>query len=420
MYLLVTHIPIFTDGPRAYLHNGWLRDVLLARDWLAPPFGQLTLLAPWRPAEGASGQLDQVDAASGIDVVPVFDDRCRTTQFWRTERKRWLGTVSQYLPRADVLHASMDDMYRPMSQLAFAAACRGGVATVFVGPDMDLHAMWEDEMRRQPWRKRVRMRLYLAAFDSALRRHLPRADLALLKEGAIYERYARLAAHPRAFCHTMYSAEHVISPSALDQRIAGLRTSRPLRLVYCGRLVRRKGVHVSLELLMHAQKQGVAVQFDIIGGGPEEATLRQCVSDLRLGDAVRFLGQLPYGPELIQRLSGYDALLFTPLMEDTPRMLYDGYAAGLPVLATAIPFVRHRADCDGAAVTFAVGDAEGGAAALVLLDRDRSALGEMMRRARAAGLNHAIENWYRRRAEWTVEAVERSRRRRNTRSLRPA
>ena len=48
--LLVTHIPIFVKGPTAYLENGWLRDVLLARDWLAAPFGSLSLLAPWRPA----------------------------------------------------------------------------------------------------------------------------------------------------------------------------------------------------------------------------------------------------------------------------------------------------------------------------------------------------------------------------------
>jgi len=409
MYLLVTHIPVFTEGPDAYLENGWLRDVLLAREWLAEPFGRLTLLAPRRPLPADAKGLARVDASGGVDVVPSFDDRARTIPFWRTEKARWLATVRDLLPRADVVHASMDNMYRPMAQLAFRAAHAAGVPTVFVGPDMDLHEVWKDQLGIGPWRERARKRVYLRIFDRALQGHLSRADVSMLKEGAVYDRYARHAREARAFCHTMYTAADVMPEGDLEARIASLGEPRPLRLVYCGRLVRRKGVHVGIELIRRAREMGASVQFDVIGDGPDQAGLEEQVRRHGLQDHVRFLGSFPYGPGIIRRLSTYDLLLFTPEEEDTPRMLYDGYAAGLPVLGTAIQFVQHRAAAERAAVVFGVGDAGAGAEALVRLDRDRPSLAPLMRRARAAGADHSSENWFRRRREWTLEAVERRR-----------
>jgi glycosyltransferase involved in cell wall biosynthesis len=208
----------------------------------------------------------------------------------------------------------------------------------------------------------------------------------------------------------MYTAADVVSEQVVESRIATLDGDRPIRLVYCGRLVRRKGVHVSVAMIGRAVEKGARVEFDVIGDGPEEQALREQARQLGLEGRVRFLGSFPYGPDLMRRLRDYDLLLFTPEEEDTPRMLYDGYAAGLPVLGTAIQFVRHRAATDRAAVMFAVGDAEAGAEELARLDRDRSALAPLVRRARSAGLDHSSENWFRRRREWTLEAVERRRR----------
>jgi glycosyltransferase involved in cell wall biosynthesis len=409
MYLLVTHIPVFTDGSSALVETGWLRDVLLAREWLASPFGRLTLLAPSLPLPEDPKGLSRVESSAGIDVVTPFDERTRARGFWLHERARWMDSVRRLLPQADVVHASMDDLYRPMAQLAFRAAHAAGVPTVFVGPDMDLHEVWKDQLEVGGWRERVRKRLYLLAFDRVLAGHLSRADVSLLKDGAVHDRYARYAREPRAFGHTMYGAADVLGEGELESRIARLGDTRPLRLVYCGRLVRRKGVHVSLDLVRRAREKGAAVEFDVIGDGPDEPGLRKLAGALGLRDAVRFLGSFPYGPDLMRRLAEYDLLLFTPEEEDTPRMLYDGYAAGLPVLGTAIQFIRHRAAQESAAVVFGVGDVEAGAEELVRLDRDRTALASLMRRARSAGLEHCSERWFRRRREWTLEAVDRRR-----------
>jgi glycosyltransferase involved in cell wall biosynthesis len=104
-------------------------------------------------------------------------------------------------------------------------------------------------------------------------------------------------------------------------------------------------------------------------------------------------------------LANYDAMLFTPIAEDTPRMIFDGYAAGLPLLGYGIDYVREREAEDGAARSVPVRDAAGAASMLCALDRERQLLANLTRRAREAALYHAADAWYRRRAEWTYEAA---------------
>jgi glycosyltransferase involved in cell wall biosynthesis len=108
---------------------------------------------------------------------------------------------------------------------------------------------------------------------------------------------------------------------------------------------------------------------------------------------------------LIADLAGYDALFFTPTAEDTPRMIFDGYAAGLPLIGYGIDYVRERAQEDGAARAVPAGDAAAAAALLCQLDRDRESLAALALRAHEAARYHAADAWYRRRAEWTYEAA---------------
>lgn len=88
-------------------------------------------------------------------------------------------------------------------------------------------------------------------------------------------------------------------------------------------------------------------------------------------------------------------------------MIFDGYAAGLPLLGYDIDYVRERADEEKATVVLPLGDRETGADRLAALCRDRAKPAELARAARRAAEYHSAENWYRRRADWTIEAVER-------------
>jgi glycosyltransferase involved in cell wall biosynthesis len=228
-----------------------------------------------------------------------------------------------------------------------------------------------------------------------------RAGLSLLKGRALMERYGGAAANARSFLDTSHSERDVIDEGRLEARLATLGRDRPLRLVYCGRLVERKGVDHSIRMVRGAGALGARVSLDIIGDGPQ----REELVGMAAGAPVRFLGARAYGPGLLEELAGYDALLFTPLAEDTPRMVFDAYAAGLPVLGYDVGYLRERAREDGACVLMAGRDVEGGSRALARVDRDRGALAGLSRAAVGAARVNSAEAWYRRRAEWTLEMV---------------
>jgi glycosyltransferase involved in cell wall biosynthesis len=162
----------------------------------------------------------------------------------------------------------------------------------------------------------------------------------------------------------------------------------------------------SLKILAKAIGQGAAIEFDIIGDGAERIKLETIVKSEGLETSVRFIGSLPYGSMLMKRLSQYDGLLFTPTAEDTPRMIFDGYAAGLPLVAFDIGYVRERLEQEHAAFLLPRDQIEQSAVCLSGLCRNRGQIAGLSRSARVAAQYHAAENWYRRRAEWTIEAVE--------------
>jgi glycosyltransferase involved in cell wall biosynthesis len=238
-----------------------------------------------------------------------------------------------------------------------------------------------------------------------VRHGVARASLGLLKGNALIARYGPYAKNAKNFHDTSFLSNEVILEEQLERRIHTLHDeAKNLRLVYCGRLDTRKGVANSIEAVALARARGALLSFDIIGDGTERAKLEHQVAKLGLKEAIRFLGSRVYGPELLNDLGAYDAMLFTPNAEDTPRMIFDGYAAGLPLLAYAIGYVLEREREDSAAVSVPH-DAYAMAALLGQLDRDRPRLADLARRARQAALYHSADNWYRRRAMWTNEAV---------------
>jgi hypothetical protein len=89
-------------------------------------------------------------------------------------------------------------------------------------------------------------------------------------------------------------------------------------------------------------------------------------------------------------------------------MIFDGYAAGLPLIGYSIPYVLEREREDNAVVS-TPRDPHGAAAVLAELDRDRPRLAALAKQARTAAQYHAADAWYRRRADWTNEAVARHR-----------
>lgn len=73
----------------------------------------------------------------------------------------------------------------------------------------------------------------------------------------------------------------------------------PLRLLFVGRLVERKGLHYLLDALARVRTD-TPVRLDIVGQGPERAGLEAQVRELKLADTVTFHGFVS-DQELVER-----------------------------------------------------------------------------------------------------------------------
>lgn len=400
MYLIATHIPIHTDGTFHYIDISWQRDLILARDWLARAYGGLTLIAPSVPLNAVSKEgmaLVPIGLDDGIRVVPSFDSRGRARQFWLRDRHIWNADIRRELTNASVFHTSACDVFRPFTFMAHSAAVRAGVPSVFVGPDMDVHAILPNDFKG---------RLHGLVYDYWTKRALKRTNLGLLKEGLVDDRYHRFGKNVKAICHSMHNETDVISINQLEQRLHTLESSRPLRVVYAGRFVQRKGLRHALGSIALARKNGVQVEFHLYGAGPEEPTLRMQAKDSGISSSVFFHGMVEYGPAFIRTLAEFDVFLFMPTEEDSPRALFDTMAAGLPVVGTRIPFLKTRISKDHQGLLVDIGDMQAAADQLAYLHSNLVALGTLSRNARIAGVRHSVDEWYRLRREWTLEICE--------------
>lgn len=116
------------------------------------------------------------------------------------------------------------------------------------------------------------------------------------------------------------------------------------RLIFVGRLVEKKGVHVLLEALALFDSNE-RPSLDIVGDGPLRATLEEQTSRLGLTSHVRFLGARPHSdlPEHYRRAS----IAVFPFVEAADGdqegfglVMVEAMGSGCAVVASELPAVR--------------------------------------------------------------------------------
>jgi len=150
------------------------------------------------------------------------------------------------------------------------------------------------------------------------------------------------------------------------------------RLLYVGRLVQEKGVHVLLDALARARQSDPRLTLTLVTGeGPRSyrSLVRRRIAALGLEDVVDWRAPVPRAA-LESLFADHDALLFwSPVAEPAPLVTMNAMAAGLPVIVPA-PAVPSPIFEDGVTcVAYARRDAMGIARAIARFARD-PALGE--------------------------------------------
>jgi len=99
--------------------------------------------------------------------------------------------------------------------------------------------------------------------------------------------------------------------------------------VLVGRLIALKGC----DLVIRALRQVPHARLDVIGDGVERAALEALARREDVADRVRFLGYVPAGSALFEKLSRYRAFLFPSLREANGIVVQEAMMKGLPVVA---------------------------------------------------------------------------------------
>jgi glycosyltransferase involved in cell wall biosynthesis len=143
-----------------------------------------------------------------------------------------------------------------------------------------------------------------------------------------------------------------------------------------GRLETEKNPLLLADVLARlAGSDGTPWRFQICGEGPLEGELRDRLRELGVEDRAELLGYLPIHGGLMERYRDANAFLHISWTEGMPQVLLEAFAAGTPVVATAVGGVPEAAG--DAALLIPPGDAEAAAEA-----RGRHAAAPELRRPR--------------------------------------
>jgi len=122
-----------------------------------------------------------------------------------------------------------------------------------------------------------------------------------------------------------------LSPTPLPSRERGFSRSPSLRILYVGRLVYLKGVHLALPAFAHLYKQNPDARLTIVGSGPEEQRLKRLASDLGIDHAIEWRSWLTQR-EVMQVYPQHDVFLFPSLHDSSGNAVLEALSFGLPVV----------------------------------------------------------------------------------------
>ena len=222
-----------------------------------------------------------------------------------------MATIPTYLPlarSADILHAQ-----------TFASALPGMLAKARYHKPLviTLHTSHFLKLAQKP------------AWQPILRRIVRSADWLLAASVEIRDVALSLYPHPRAEALTNGV------DTSLFQRVAPtLPPSAARRLIVPRRLYHKNGVEYLVRALPLIRRE-MDVEAVLVGDGPEREKLEQLARDLKVSDAIRFLGSRP-NTDMPGLFASSDVAVFPSLMEATSVAALEAMSCEIPVAASRV------------------------------------------------------------------------------------
>ena len=298
--LVVSHVLHYRHGGKLYAYGPYAREI----DVWAELFPELIIAAPCRE-EKPPGDWVAFTRAN-ISIAPQRE----------AGGDNWQAKVKQILS----LPLLIKDLCRAMRAAdAIHVRCPGnlGVLGVLLAPlfSRRLVAKYAGQWNGYPG-ERFALRLQRGVLRSRWW-HGP---------VTVYGDWPNEPKHVISFFTSMMTDEMV--RHAAD--VAKSKTiGRPLRVLFSGRLAKEKRVGTLLESASILAKRGFALEVVLVGGGAEEAALRNQAESLGLHDLVKFVGSVPFETSLGWYEWAHCLVLPSANSEGWPKAIAEGMCYGL-------------------------------------------------------------------------------------------
>jgi glycosyltransferase involved in cell wall biosynthesis len=127
-----------------------------------------------------------------------------------------------------------------------------------------------------------------------------------------------------------------IDPVSIDRRDLTLTpdifpVDPPFRVLYIGRLIYWKGLHLGLKAFAQFHAKEPNSRLTVIGSGTDKEWLHNLAQQLSINDAIDWIEWMPQ-TEVIQFYSCHDAFLFPSLHDSSGNVVLEALSQGLPIV----------------------------------------------------------------------------------------
>jgi glycosyltransferase involved in cell wall biosynthesis len=184
---------------------------------------------------------------------------------------------------------------------------------------------------------------------------------------------------------SMISESQLAAPVGPERRWDG----DALWLLSVGRLEQEKNPLLLADILARLRRHDPRWRLVVCGEGPLEGALRERLEAVGVADAAELKGYLPVDAGLLDAYRNAHAFLHVSWTEGLPQVLFEAFAARLPVVATDVGSVA--AFAEGAALLAPPGDEVTPAAHLMRLAGDPALRAAMTQAGLEIVRSHTIE-----------------------------
>lgn len=301
--------------------------------------------AAWERLTHEENAADRTGRSPMYALAAVAYLVCGVVAMWRLMRRE----------RYDIVHVHWPVPHAAFGWVARRSPSRPAVVTTYYGAELRVAA------RSRLLTALLRMGARISAANVAISRHTA-ADLARVTDRPV----------------------EVIpySTAVRDPGEATRPASAAMRLLFVGRLVERKGVHVLIDALTRPEL--ATARLAVVGDGPERAALEDQAARAGIAGRVQFRGRV--SDEELRRAYAEADVFVLPAVEDSRGdteglgvVLLEAMSFRVPVVASAAGGIVDVVADEKSGLLVPPGDADALARALTRLDADpplRARLGE--------------------------------------------